>query len=116
MAFVADDFCRYRVLIGANDVAHFLRVEPLRQLGRAHEVDKHYRQLPPLRLAPGRNWRRDNRRTQLRRGAIDQSGDRRQNFATWAHWKTQLLQIIFAKMPQRIQIYFVLGEYPYVLV
>ena len=38
-------------------------------------------------------------------------GDRRQNFATWAHWKTQLLQIVFAKMPQRIQIYFVLGEY-----
>ena len=47
---------------------------------------------------------------------IDQDGDRCQNFATWAHWKTQLLQIVFAKMPQRIQIYFVLGEYSYVLV
>ncbi len=36
------------VLIGAIDVAKVLGVESLRQLGRAHEITEHHRQLPVL--------------------------------------------------------------------
>ena len=47
-ALVAGDLARHRLLVGENDLAHVLRVEPLRQLGRADEIDEHDGELPPL--------------------------------------------------------------------
>ena len=44
-------------LIGADDLAHVLRVEPGRQLGRTHQIDEHHRQLPPLGFGSRSGWR-----------------------------------------------------------
>jgi hypothetical protein len=38
-----------RGLISADDLPQVFRIEPRRQLGRAHQVAEHHRQLPPLR-------------------------------------------------------------------
>ena len=45
------DLTRHGVLIGAQDLPHLFRVEPLRQRGRADQVAEQHRQLPPLGLA-----------------------------------------------------------------
>ena len=37
-----------RVLVGADHLPHVLGIEPRRKLGRAHQIDEHHRQLPPL--------------------------------------------------------------------
>ena len=45
------------LLISPDQLAHILGVEPRRQLGRAHQIDEHHGQLPPLRLAHRRRCR-----------------------------------------------------------
>ena len=48
-AVIARHHARDRVLIGADDLAHVLGVEPRRKRGRADEVAEHHGELPPLR-------------------------------------------------------------------
>jgi hypothetical protein len=57
-------------MIGADDLAHILGIEPRRQRGRADEVDEHYGQLPPLRESSSRSrlGRRGHFRDRGRRG------------------------------------------------
>ena len=47
-AVVARDRARTGVLIGANDLAHVLGIEPRRQRGRADEIAEHDRELAAL--------------------------------------------------------------------
>ena len=42
------DLARHGVLVGAQDLPHLFRVEPLRQRGRAHQVTEQHRELPPF--------------------------------------------------------------------
>jgi hypothetical protein len=49
---IARDDTGNGVLIGADLLAQFLGVEPRRQRGRADEIAKHHRQLPPLGVTP----------------------------------------------------------------
>jgi hypothetical protein len=51
----ADDLGGYRVLVGLEDLAHLLGVEPSRERGRADHVDEHHRELTPFGL-PRRRW------------------------------------------------------------
>ena len=50
VALEARDLARDGVLVGADDLAHLLGIEPARERGRADQVDEHHRQLPPLGL------------------------------------------------------------------
>jgi hypothetical protein len=65
---VARHHARHRVLIGADDLAHVLRIEPRGKRGRADEVREHDGELATLRCVDGRGgwvasnggWRRRN--------------------------------------------------------
>ena len=46
----ARDATRDRVLVAAHHLLQVLRVERLRQLGRAHEINEHHRELTALRM------------------------------------------------------------------
>ena len=65
-AVIARDRARTGILIGANDLAHVLGIEPGRECGGAYEVAEHDRELAPLgrvrrrgaRDRSGSGWRR----------------------------------------------------------
>ena len=65
VALEARDLARDRVLVGAEDLAHLLGVEPRGERGRADQVDEHHRELPPLGLG-GRRGRGPARRRPAR--------------------------------------------------
>ena len=50
VALEARDLARDRVLVGADELAHLLGVEPAGERGRADQVDEHHRELPALGL------------------------------------------------------------------
>ena len=47
------DLASDRILVGADDLARVLRVEPGGQGGRAHQIHEHDGEPPPFRVAPG---------------------------------------------------------------
>ena len=56
-------------MIGADDLAHILGIEPRRHRGRADKVDEHHSQLPAFRESSGRRYRLcDRGRRGRRRG------------------------------------------------
>ena len=83
VALPAQHLARDRILVGAQDLAHLLGIEPRREHGRADEVDEHDRELAALGLERRRGSRIGRRcgaglgrggRRRLGRGA--QGGDR----------------------------------------
>ena len=50
VAVEAGDLAGHSVLVGVEDLAHLLGVEPRAERGRADEVDEHHGELPPLGL------------------------------------------------------------------
>ena len=91
----ARDLARDGVLVGAQDLAHLLGVEPAAQRGRADQVAEHHRELSALgrggRCCAGRHrhsWRR-------RRGCglVAQRGDRREQLGRGPSGQAELLQV-----------------------
>ena len=79
----------------ADHPAHVLGVEPRRQLGRAHQIDEHHRELPPLSsggsVCSRSNFgRRSQRSIGVSRGEI---GNRLQQQAAVAERNTKILEI-----------------------
>ena len=80
VALEARDLARDRVLVGADELAHLLRVEAGRERGRADEVAEQDRQPPPLGLGGAGRGRPllggrglDRRRISLRRATAARS-------------------------------------------
>ena len=48
VAFQSRDLCRYRILVGAHDLAQLLRIDTATEVGRADEIDEHECQLTAL--------------------------------------------------------------------
>ncbi len=102
-------------LIGADHLPHVLRVKSRRQLGRAHQVDEHHRQLPPFRFGASM-WRwllgggyAERLRSRSKRG------DRVQQLFAMAERDPELLQVLLAEVRQDFEVDIVLGERPCVL-
>ena len=68
MSFEAGDLVGHRVLVGVDDLAHLLGVEPRAERRRAHEVDEHHRELAPFGPQPCRRRGLDIRES--RRGGL----------------------------------------------
>jgi hypothetical protein len=79
VALEAGDLAGDRVLVGADHLAHLLRVEPAGERRRADQVDEHDRQLPPFRAGRRpRLWRsigRDRAAAAAAVGLAPQGGD-----------------------------------------
>jgi hypothetical protein len=117
VALEARDLPGDRVLVVAQDLAHALGVEPARQLGGAHEIDEHHRELPALRAGHRRSvlprdrtygrqlgWRRD--RTRLVEG-----GDGIEYLATVANERhPEILEIVRGQGPERLGLDLVFGK------
>jgi hypothetical protein len=67
VTFEARHAARHRVLEGAQQIAHLLRIEAAAELGRADQVDEHHRQLASLGVWSRRDrWRRGRRHCRRR--------------------------------------------------
>jgi hypothetical protein len=84
MAAPVADRLSAATVIGADHGAHILGIEPRRQHGRAHQIDEHYRELPPLRFAWSRRRTDPHRRRHRRASGLSQGRDRLQQLLSMA--------------------------------
>jgi hypothetical protein len=109
------DHLRAAALIGADDLAHVLGVEPRRQWRRADEVAEQHCQLPPLgiRLTLRCTWRSRGRRG-ARLGIAQRRNSFEQPFAV-PHRHAELLEVGVGQLGQYLMVDLVLAEYWLVL-
>ena len=103
-----------RAVIGGDDLAQILGVEPRGQRGRADQIAEHHRQLPAFGLFCGSDWRRRRCGSWLtiaeRRDGVDQTpavADRRD---------AELAQILGRQPPQNLPVDIVVAERGRILV
>ena len=77
VALKAQGLAGHGILVDTNGRAHLLGVERRRQRGRAHKIDEHHGQLPPLSSRrPRHRWGLGGARSCLpRRSRLGQGGD-----------------------------------------
>jgi hypothetical protein len=100
------------LLVGAQHLAQVLRIELARQLGRAHQIDEHHGQLPPLR-----DLRRLDsscsvvlRRSRGRRLFAEQGDCGEELLSVAERFDPELLEIVIAQRAQALPVDGILGE------
>jgi hypothetical protein len=113
-AAAASDDLGDAAVIGADDRAQILRVEPRRQRGRPDQVAEHHRQLPPLGLGRRRcGWRRHLGRLfgeGRRQSAFAQRCDRLQQLQARTERQAEPLQMGLGQLRQHLGVDLVLTE------
>ncbi|HKN29674.1 MAG TPA: hypothetical protein VJY34_18020 [Roseiarcus sp.] len=108
-AAVAFDQARAAFVIGGDDPAHVLGIEPGRYRGRADEIAEHHGQLPALggvlrrRLRLGGRWVRD-------RLVGVKLTNRTQQFSAIAEDDAEFLQVLVGKLGKDGEVNAILGE------
>ena len=118
VALEARDLAGDGVLVGADDLAHLLGVEPRGERGRADQVDEHHRELAALGLERRRGSRIGRRcgaglgrggRRRLGRGA--QGGDRLEHPAPVADdGDADVLEVVGGQLRQDLAVDVVVAE------
>jgi hypothetical protein len=104
------DHRRAAAMVGAEHLRHVLRVELRRQLGRADEVDEHYRQLPPLGITGKYCRGRLSSSEPVPDRRSIQRRDRLQQPLAVAEVKPEFPQIGIGKVAQHVGADAILGE------
>ena len=91
-----------RVLVGADDLAHLLGVEPRRERGRADQVAEHHRQLAALGLCAC------GRRCTASLGT--ECSDGLQELLAWAERQSKLFEISLAELGEHFPVNLVVAE------
>jgi hypothetical protein len=115
-AAVAFDEARAALVIGGNDLAHILGIEPCRERRRADKITKHDGQLPALGDVAWLQLDRSASRTWVMHpiGAV-QTGDRLQQPFSVAHRHTELFEISVTEVWQDLGVDFALAKCRFVL-
>ncbi len=115
MTLVAGHLARDRILVGAQDLAHLLGIELRGELGRAHEIGEHHRQLPALGLAHGSGLLSGAGPLE-RRHLRAQGGDGGEQLATMAdRGHAEAGQVLGHELGQDLRVDIVVEEGPLVL-
>ena len=103
------------MVIGRDDAAHVLGIEPRRDRGRADKVAEHHGELAALRGVP-RRARSDGRRWTRPGGGSAQTGNRLEKpFPMPKGEHAELLKICVAQVDQNVAVNSVLAERRFIL-
>jgi len=108
-ATVALDRRRAAAMVGADDLAHVLGIEPRGECGRADEIAEHHREMAALGGVLRRRWGRGARRLgwAVRRA---ESGDRLEQAFTVTQGDAKLSEIAFVQVDQNVRADRILAE------